>query len=101
MNTSKIARRRAGRAVAIQPPLKDAPAITRGPWNQNCMRHTCASVQVAVGTPLEDLIFAFGHAGGTALLKQHYLGRLTKDDALEILRTGPKGSEISLPAATK
>ena len=58
-------------------------------------------MQVAIGTPLEDLIFAFGHSGGTALLKQHYLGRLTKDDALEILRIGPKGLEIPVTEASE
>jgi integrase len=95
VNTSKIARRRAGWDLATQPPLKDVPPVTRGEWPQNCMRHTCASIQVAIGTPLEDLIFAFGHSGGTALLKRHYLGQLTKKDALAILRIGPNGSKIS------
>ena len=101
MNTSKIARRRAGWNVATQPRLKNVPPETRGPWPQNCMRHTCASVQVAIGTPLEDLIFLFGHSGGTALLKQHYLGQLTKMDASAILRLGPNGSEILVPQVPK
>ena len=30
-----------------------------------------------------------------ALLKQHYLGQLTKKDALSILSIGPKGSKVS------
>jgi integrase len=94
VNTSRIARRRAGWAVSTQPRLKDPPPVTRGKWPQNCMRHTCASILVAIGTPLEDLIFAFGHSGGTALLKQHYLGQLTKKDALAILSFGPNGKKI-------
>ena len=95
VNTSKIARRKAGWEVATQPPLKGLAAAHRGEWPQNCMRHTCASIQVSIGKPLEDLIFAFGHSGGTALLKRHYLGKLTKKDALAILAIGPNGSKIS------
>lgn len=94
VNKARISRRRAGWDVSTQPPLKDAPPVTRGGWPQNCMRHTCASIQVAVGTPLEDLIFAFGHSSGTALLKQHYLGQVTKKDALAILHIGPNGTKI-------
>jgi integrase len=96
VNTSRMARRRAGWDVSTQPPLKNAPPVTRGGWPQNCMRHTCASILVANGRPLDDLVFQFGHSGGSALLKQHYLGQLTKKDARAILGIGPNGSEISL-----
>jgi integrase len=95
INTARIARRRAGWNLLTNPPLRDAPPITRGEWPQNAMRHTCASIQVAIGKPLDDLIFSFGHSGGTALLKQHYLGKLTKKDALAILAIGPNGSKVS------
>jgi integrase len=95
VNTSKVARRKAGWAVVTQPPLSGLEDPKRGSWPQNCMRHTCASIQVAIGKPLEDLIFSFGHSGGSNLLKQHYLGQLTKKDALKILSIGPNDSRIS------
>jgi integrase len=102
-DVSKAVRRRAGWAVSARildervaakkmPELKKA---TRGEWPPNAPRHTCASVQVAIGASLEDLTFKFGHAGGHEVLRAHYVSRLTKKDALEILSTGPKGSKIS------
>ena len=94
VNTSKIARRKAGWNLTTQPPLKNAPPITRGSWPKNVMRHTCASIQVAIGRPLEELTFAFGHSGGSSLLKQHYLAKLTKKEALDILAIGPGGKKI-------
>jgi len=92
-DVSKAVRRLAGWNVAARL-LEDPPNPTRGVWPPNACRHTCASVQVAIGTPLEDLIFKFGHTGGHDLLRAHYVSRLTKKDALAILSTGPKGSKI-------
>jgi len=95
INTSKTARRRAGWDLKLQHPPKGVlPPITRGAWPKNVNRHTCASVQIAIGTPLDDLTFKFGHSGGAVLLKQHYLGKITKKDALAILAIGPKGVRI-------
>ncbi|MEI6078829.1 MAG: hypothetical protein WCS94_24860, partial [Verrucomicrobiota bacterium] len=71
------------------------PPAARGAWPKNVCRHTCASVQIAIGTPLDDLNFKFGHSGGSKLLKSHYIGRLTKKQALEILSIGPKNSKIA------
>lgn len=92
---SKNVRRRAGWDVVARG-LKDPPTPTRGPWPANACRHTCASVQVASGTSLEDLTFKFGHSGGHDILRAHYVARLTKDDAVTILTVGPKGSVIDL-----
>ena len=75
--------------------LEAPPPATRGPWPENACRHTCASVQVAIGTPLDDLVFKFGHSGGTDLLRRHYVSRLTKKDAIAILSTGPKGKKVA------
>lgn len=86
---SKSVRRRAGWDVAARL-LKEPPKPTRGPWPANACRHTCASVQVAIGTPLEKLIFAFGHSGGHDLLRKHYVSRLTKKDARAILAIRPE-----------
>ena len=91
---SKCVRRRAGWDVAARK-LKRPPKPTRGPWPTNACRHTCASVQVAIGTPLEDLTFKFGHSGGHDLLRRHYVSRLTKKDAIVILSVGPAGTKVA------
>lgn len=91
---SGAVRRLAGWDVAARL-LEDPPEPTRGRWPANACRHTCASVQVAIGTPLDDLIFKFGHSGGHALLRSHYVARMTKKEALAILSTGPAGTKIS------
>ena len=90
---SKCVRRRAGWDVAARK-LKRPPKPTRGAWPANACRHTCASVQVAIGTPLEDLTFKFGHSGGHDLLRRHYVSRLTKKDAVAILSVGPGGLKV-------
>ena len=95
---SRAVRRLAGWAVVARI-LPKQPKPTRGAWPANAPRHTCASVQVATGEPLETLIFAFGHSGGHDLLRRHYVSRMTKKDALAILSTGPKGSKVKLVSA--
>jgi integrase len=90
---SKAVRRLAGWNVAARI-LEKQPKATRGAWPANAPRHTCASVLVATGEPLETLIFAFGHSGGHDLLRRHYVSRLTKKDALAILSTGPRGTKV-------
>lgn len=94
LDVSKSVRRLAGWNVAARL-LDNPPKPTRGAWPSNACRHTCASVQVAIGTPLDDLTFKFGHSGGHDLLRKHYVSRLTKKDALAILAIGPNGSKIS------
>ena len=41
------------------------------------------------------LTFAFGHGGGHDMLRKHYVSRMTKKQALEILSIGPKNSKIA------
>lgn len=99
---SKVVRRVAGwqvvaRLLDQRVKAKHCPAPsrpTRGKWPTNACRHTCASVQVAIGTPLDDLVFKFGHSGGHDLLRRHYVARMTRKDALEILSIGPNNQEI-------
>ncbi|MFC7335758.1 tyrosine-type recombinase/integrase [Haloferula chungangensis] len=93
VEVSKLVRRRAGWNVVARL-LAKPPKPTRGPWPKNVARHTCASILVATGEPLETLIFQFGHTGGHDLLRRHYVGRMTKKQALEILSIGPKGTKI-------
>jgi integrase len=97
-DVSKSVRRRAGWDVAARL-LEDPPKPTRGAWPSNAPRHTCATVQVAIGTALTDLVFKFGHTGSHDLLRKHYVGRLTKKDALSILAIGPNGTKVSAIAA--
>lgn len=73
--------------------LPTPPDSTRGPWPQNCLRHTHASCAVAVGTPLESLLFEFGHTGTPAVLRAHYVGRTEKRDALEFFSIRPGGKK--------
>ncbi len=65
-----------------------------GRWPQNAMRHSHASYAVASGVPLESLLFEFGHAGSPTLLRQHYVGRASKKQALEFFAIAPEGEEI-------
>ncbi len=66
----------------------------RGPWPQNCLRHSFASYAIASGVSLESLMFSFGHSGTTpSLLREHYLGRVNKRDALEYFQILPAGAE--------
>jgi len=66
----------------------------RGRWPQNALRHSHASYSIALGVPLESLLFEFGHSGGPALLRQHYLGRASKREAIEFFKIAPEGVEI-------
>jgi len=79
--------------------LKEPPEPTRGPWPQNALRHSHASYALADGARLEELLFEFGHSGGPQLLRQHYLGRASKSDALEFFAIGPHGTKIEKPRA--
>jgi integrase len=90
---SKSVRRRAGWDISARL-LKNPPLVTRGAWPANACRHTCASVQIAIGTTIDDLVFKFGHSGGHDLLRAHYVSRLTRKDALAILSCGPRGEKI-------
>ena len=75
------------------------PAPHRGVWPQNVMRHSHASFAVEIGTPIEKLLFEFGHAGNTDLLKQHYVGRAKRKDAIAYFQIMPKG--VAAPKAIK
>ena len=92
----KAVRRVAGWRVwcdLFNPPDADE---TLPDWPNNALRHTPASVMVALGKPLDSLTFEFGHAGGAAVLKAHYVGVMTKAEAIRIWSTGPNGTVIPL-----
>ncbi len=69
---------------------EDLPA-----WPQNALRHTAASAALALGKPIETLIFEHGHAEGVTTLKAHYIGKMTKKEALAISSIGPHGTKLS------
>lgn len=93
----RAVRRLAGWAVwsdivpSIDKKQKAAPPTTLPAWPANALRHTAATVAVALGKPLEALIFEHGHSGGVAMLKQHYLGHMPPDEAAEIWAIRPNG----------
>lgn len=74
--------------------LTDPPEPTRGAWPQNALRHSHASYSIAAGKPLESLLFEFGHTGGPTLLRQHYVGRVSKREAIAYFKIAPEGQEI-------
>lgn len=49
---------------------------------------------VALGKPLDNLTFEFGHSGGAAVLKSHYVGVMTKAEAIKIWSIGPSGTVV-------
>ncbi|MCB1129741.1 MAG: tyrosine-type recombinase/integrase [Verrucomicrobiae bacterium] len=90
----KAVRRKAGWKVwcdLFDPPEppKESPE-----WPGNALRHTHASVMVSLGKPLDCLTFEFGHSGGAAVLKSHYVGVMTKAEAVKIWSIGPHGTTI-------
>lgn len=63
---------------------KPEPDDTDIEWPQNALRHTAASMAVALKKPLPDLLFEHGHTGGEETLKKHYLGLMPKSEAKAI-----------------
>lgn len=63
-------------------------------WTPDILRHTAATVHINSGKPLATLIFEHGHSQGEVVLKKHYLGLMTRRQALEILSIGPNGSKV-------
>jgi integrase len=74
----------------VVPAQEAKPPETLPEWPDNALRHTAATVSVALGKPLESLIFEHGHSGGVTLLKRHYLGAMPKAEALKIWAIRPK-----------
>lgn len=79
--------------------LEDHPRPTRGPWPQNVLRHSHASYAVAIGASLETLLFEFGHTGTAAVLREHYVGRASRKDAIRFFRIGPEGKQLPVMGA--
>jgi integrase len=92
----KAVRRLAGWKVwsdMVEPP---EPEDSLPKWPENALRHTHASTMVVLGKPLDDLTFEFGHSGGAAVLKSHYVGVMPRSEAEKIWSIGPHGTTIPL-----
>ena len=86
----KAVRRLAGWKVWSDQVTPHAPPEDLPEWPQNALRHTHASVLIALGKPLETLTFEFGHSGGAQVLKAHYVGVMPKTEAAKIMKISPK-----------
>jgi integrase len=75
--------------LELDPPLEAAPPRDLPEWPSNALRHTAATCAVALGKPIEQLVFEHGHAGGLEMLRRHYVGALPKAEALKIWAIEP------------
>jgi integrase len=76
--------------VKHDPPLEATPPDDLPEWPDNALRHTAATVAIALGKPIETLTFEHGHVGGLEMLRRHYVGALPKAEALKIWAIEPK-----------
>jgi hypothetical protein len=90
----KTARRVAGWSDLVD--TEKHPLPENAPrWPQRALRHTHASATVALGEkPIDALMFEFGHAGNVQTLREHYVGKYPKKDAIEFWRIGPEGKTL-------
>lgn len=75
--------------------MKPIPKPTRGRWSQNVLRHSHASYAVASGATVDNLLFEFGHVGNAQVLREHYVGRASRKEAVAFYAIGPKGKKLS------
>lgn len=80
--------------MALEPPMEAEPPEDAPDWIDNGLRHTAATVALALGKPIERLVFEHGHSGGLNVLKNHYIGHMNKEQALAIWTIGPKGTKL-------
>lgn len=92
----RAVRRLAGFKVWSDIVEPNAPPDKLPAWPHNALRHTAATVCVAMGKPIERLVFEHGHAGGLNVLRNHYVGRMTKKQAMEIWTIGPRGKKLKI-----
>ncbi len=77
--------------MGFNPPMEAAPDRNDNlpEWPQNALRHTAATVAIALGKPIEMLTFEHGHVGGLEMLRRHYVGAMPKAEALKIWALRP------------
>jgi integrase len=76
--------------IKLDPPMDAAPPNDLPEWPQNALRHTAATVSIALGKPIEQLTFEHGHVGGLEMLRRHYVGAMPKAEALKIWALRPE-----------
>ena len=81
--------------LGLKPPLEATAPENTPEWPQNALRHTAASMALALGKPIEKLLFELGHTESLKTLRQHYIGKMTKPEAVKIWTTGPKGTKLA------
>lgn len=77
----------------ITPRLEASPPDDLPEWPDNALRHTAATVSIALGKPIETLTFEHGHVGGLEMLRRHYVGAMPKAEALKIWALRPEGKK--------
>jgi integrase len=98
--TSKDNRIRGKAGWSVYNKLDDENPNPDGPtWPRNALRKTHAAIQVALGIPIDQLTFTFGHGTGLETLRRNYAGAMTKRDAIRISAFGPKGTKIKTTKA--
>lgn len=82
-------RRLAGFAIWTEYVVPNKPPDDLLPWPENAFRHTAATVMLAIGKPIERLVFEHGHTGGLATLQRHYIGVMPRSEAFKIWKLRP------------
>lgn len=77
----------------LDPPQEAAPPDNLPEWPSNGLRHTAATVALAMGKPIETLVFEHGHSGGLTMLRKHYAGAMPKKDAIAIWAIRPEAKK--------
>ena len=85
--------------VRHTPVLECTPPENLPSWPVNALRHTAATVAVALDKPIEKLIFEHGHTGGLEMLRRHYVGALEKTEARKIWAIRPSALKKPKPEA--
>jgi hypothetical protein len=80
--------------MGFKPTMDATPDEDLPEWPQNALRHTAATVSIALGKPIETLTFEHGHVGGLEMLRRHYVGAMPKKEALAIWSIGPHGKTL-------
>jgi integrase len=76
--------------MGFKPAMDATPPDDLPEWPQNALRHTAATVSIALGKPIEQLTFEHGHVGGLEMLRRHYVGAMPKAEALKIWALRPE-----------
>ncbi len=90
----KAVRRHAGFKVWCDLITPHEPPADLTEWPSNALRHTAATVAIALGKPIEQLVFEHGHVGGLEMLRRHYIGAMPKAEAIKIWAIGPHGKKL-------